>query len=107
MSELENLSVQVSSQISRQLFSSQEKCRQLQEMIEQAQTMCERLEKHIHVVEKDSSSTRNLKVVHNQPTPAPKSVRKKESLFKFGKSPFTDVDFVPSPSPKESPDSSL
>ncbi len=105
MNELESLSVQISSQISRQLFSSQEKCRKLQEMVEKAQAVCDQLEKRIHVAEKNSSTTRKLKIVHKQPVSKP--VHKQESLFQFGKSPFKDVDFIPSSSPKEGPDSSL
>ena len=101
MTELESLSVQVSSQVSRQIFASQEKCRQLEEMIKKAELVCSSLEKQIQTA--NSYSVKQLKIVHKETPIKPPSTKdpvKEENLFQFGESPFKDVDFINSTSDK-------
>ena len=106
MHKLDTLSIQVNEQVNKQLSALKEQSKQFQELMKEAQALCERLEKTIHIAKnlnsKDHASAKSSEshLTHTLTHPV-----KEKPVFQFRKSPFVDVDFVASK--KDGPDPTI
>ena len=122
ISDLENLSLTVESQVDRQMSLVSERARRMESLLKQGKELCEKLEKNLNLIkdldhlsyEKSSSSvptTTNKKSFNKTPLEKTEKVFpienspshlkmvkevNKQKKFHFGKSPFTQMDFVES-----------
>lgn len=121
--DLENLSLNVESQVDRQMSLVGEKTRKMESLLRQSKELCDTLEKHLQMVKAlepspeeratDSSHVNppEVKPIKNHQKEAKKSFSKnspahlkmvkenplnKQKRFQFGKSPFTHLDFIES-----------
>ncbi len=107
MHKLDTLSVQVNEQVNKQLSALKEQSKQFQDLMQQAQKVCERLEKAIHIATNLSDQSKNTDGNHKpskNDSVSPHQGQQK-AVFQFGKSPFVDVDFVDSK--KDGPDPTI
>ena len=130
MHKLENVSTQVNTQVHQHLSALRAESQRLEELIKQGQTLCGQLSAFIKWQEQQSALAQQTAAItkqqnsKNKLTSLQKSMQKsgqkpvqksnlkkapshpnKESIFQFGQSPFTDIDFTPSN--KDGPDPSL
>ncbi len=82
MSELETLSLRISDQVNRQISLMREKSQQLKQLIEDAETMCRKLEENLH--KETNQKNHHLKIVRKPETSNP------DPLFQLDKSPFLE-----------------
>lgn len=126
ITDLENLSLTIEAQVDRHMSIMNERTRRLESLLQTSKTLCEQMESYIkmaHSFEKKNDSSYLSEKTKGSELPPPSSVvetSKKDTIhsklpsshlkmvkeqpstkrrkeLQFGKSPFTDLDFVESP----------